>query len=108
MLEKISKRKSSFLREEYGREVMGEVARRDLAERLRSLEAVRASDTQEYRRNLAAIEAQLEEGRARRARAKADLANQETGRQVMEKALDGDFPRIPFFRLCLQCGLMVW
>ena len=78
MLEKISKRKSSFLREEYGREVMGEVARRDLAERLRSVEAARASDTQEYGRNLAAIEAQLEEERARRARAKADLANQET------------------------------
>ena len=97
MLEKISKRKSSFLREEYGREVMGEAARQDLAERLRSVEAVRASHTQEYRRNLAAIEAQLEEGRARRARAEADLANQESGRQAMEKALAGDFPRISFF-----------
>ena len=84
------------MREEYGREVMGEAAHRDLAERLRSLEATRASDTQEYRRNLAAIEAQLE-GRACRARAEADLANQETGRQAMEKALDGDSPRIPFF-----------
>ena len=108
MLEKISKRKSSFLREEYGREVMGEAARRDLAEKLHSVEAARASDTQEYRGNLAAIEAQLEEERARRVRAMADLANQETGHQAMEKTLDGDFPRIPFFRLCLQCGLMVW
>ena len=63
------------MQEEYGHEVMGEVARRDLAERLRSVEAVRASDTQEYRRNLAAIEAQLEEERARRARAEADLGN---------------------------------
>ena len=97
MLEKISKRKSSFLREEYGREVMGEAAHRDLTEQLHSVKAARASDTQEYRRNLEAIEARLEEERARRARAKADLANQETGRQAMEKALDGDFPRIPFF-----------
>ena len=68
------------MREEYGREVMGEVARRDLAERLRSVEATRTSDTLEYRCNLAAIEAQLEEERARRARAEADLVNQETGR----------------------------
>jgi len=107
VLEKISKRKSSFLREEYGHEVMGEAARQDLAERLHSVEAARASDAQEYRHNLAAIEAWLEEERARRARAEADLANQETGRQAMEKALDGDFPRIPFFLLCLQRDLMV-
>ena len=76
---------------------MGEAARRDLMERLRSAEAVRASDAQEYRRELAAIRAQLEEERARRARTEADLASQETGRQAMEKALNGDFPRIPFF-----------
>ena len=76
---------------------MGEAARQDLAERLRSVEAVRASHTQEYRRNLAAIETQLEEERACRARAEANLGNQETGRQVIEKTLDGDFPRIPFF-----------
>jgi ABC-type phosphate transport system auxiliary subunit len=97
VLEKISERKSSFLREEHGREVMGEAVRRDLAERLRSAKAVRASDAQEYHRNLAAIEAQLEEERARRAGAEADLANQQTGRQAMENTLDGDFPRIPFF-----------
>ena len=108
MLEKISKRKSTFLREEHGREVMGEAARRDLAERLRSVEAARASDAQDYRHNLAAIEAQLEEERACRARAEVDLMSQETGRQAMDKALDGDFPRIPFFRLCLQRGLTVW
>ena len=107
MLEKISERKSSFLREEHGREVMGEVARRDLAERLCSVEATRTSDTLEYRRNLAAIEAQLEEERARRARAKADLANQETGRQTMEKALDGDFPSILFLWLYLRHDLIV-
>ena len=76
---------------------MGEAVHRDLAERLRSTEAARSSDAQEYRRDLAAIRAQLEEERARRARAEADLVSQETGRQVMEKALDGDFPRIPFF-----------
>ena len=81
------------MREEYGREVMGEAARRDLAEKLHSVEAARASDTQEYRGNLAAIEAQLEEERARRVRAEANLAKQETGHQAMEKALDGDFPR---------------
>ena len=86
---------------------MGEVARWDLAERLRSVEAARASDTLEYRRNLAAIEAQLEEERAHRARVKADLANQETGRQAMEKALDGDFPCTLFFRLHLPYALMV-
>ena len=76
---------------------MGEAARRDLAERLRSVEAARASDAQEYRHNLAAIEAWLEEEWAHRARAEADLANQETGHQAMEKALDGDFPHIPLF-----------
>ena len=97
MLEKISKRKSTFLREEHGREVMGEAARWDLAERLCSVEAACATDAQEYRRDLAAIRAQLEEERARRARAEADLVSQETSRQAMEKALDGDFPRIPFF-----------
>ena len=46
MLENISKMKSSFLREEYGREMVGEAVRWDLAERLRSVEAARASDTQ--------------------------------------------------------------
>jgi hypothetical protein len=96
-LEKISKRKSTFLWEEHGREVMGKAARWDLAERLRSVEAARASDAQEYRRDLASIRAQLEEEQARRARAEADLVSLETGRQVMEKVLDGDFPRIPFF-----------
>ena len=75
----------------------GEAARRDLAERLRSVEAARASDTEEYRRNLAAVEAQLVGERTRRTRAEADLAKQETGHQAMEKALDGDFPRVPFF-----------
>ena len=75
----------------------GKAARRDLAERLRSVEAARASDTQEYRHNLAAVEARLEEERARRIRAEADLAKQETGRQAMEKVLDGDFPRALFF-----------
>ena len=84
------------MREEYGREVMGEAARRDLAEWLRSVEAAHASDTLVYRRNLAAIEAQLEEERAHRARAEADLANQEMGRQAMEGALDGNFSRTPF------------
>ena len=71
----------------------GEAARRDLAERLRSMEAAHASDTQEYRQNLMAVEARLEEERARRIRAEGDLAKQEVGRQAMEKALDGDFPR---------------
>ena len=75
----------------------GEAARRDLAERLRSVEAARASDTQEYHHNLAAVETRLEEERAHRVRAEADLAKQETGRQLMERTLDGDFPRIPFF-----------
>ena len=81
------------MRKEYGREMAGEAARRDLAERLRSVEAARASDTQEYHHNLAAVEARLEEERARRIRAEGDLAKQEAGRQAMEKALDGDFPR---------------
>ena len=44
VLEKNSKRKSTVLREEHGREVMGEAARRDLVERLRSVEAARTSD----------------------------------------------------------------
>jgi hypothetical protein len=66
-------------------------------EQLCSAEAACASDAQEYRRDLAAIKAQLEEERAHCARAEADLASQETGRQAMEKALDGEFPRIPFF-----------
>ena len=85
------------MREEHGRDVMGEAARWDLAERLHSVEAAHASDAQEYRRDLAAIRAQLEEERARHARVEADLVSQETSRQAMEKALDGDFPRIPFF-----------
>ena len=85
------------MREEYGREMVGEAVRRDLAERLRSVEAARASDTQEYHHNLAAVEAWLEEERTRRVRAVVDLAKQETGRQSMERELDGDFPRVPFF-----------
>ena len=85
------------MREEYGREMVGEAARRDLAERLRSVEATHASDTQEYRHNLAAMEARLEEERTHHVRAEADLAKQETGRQSMERALDGDFPCVPFF-----------
>ena len=97
MLEKISKRKSTFLREEHGCEVIGEAACWDLAERLHSVKAACASDAQEYRRDLAAIRIQLEEERARRACVEADLASQESGRQAMEKMLDGDFPRIPFF-----------
>ena len=76
VLEKIFKRKSTFLREEHGRDVMGEAARWDLVERLRSAEAARASDAQEYRRDLTAIKAQLEEERAHRARAEADLESQ--------------------------------
>ena len=67
------------------------------AERLRSVEAARASDTQEYRHNLPAVEARLEEERTHHVRAEADLAKQETGRQSMERALDGHFPRVPFF-----------
>ena len=73
-----------------------EAARRDLAERLRSMEAARASDTEEYRRNLVAVEAQLEGERARNVRAEANLVKQEASCQAMEKALDGDFPDIPF------------
>ena len=79
MLEKISERKSSFLREEHGCEVMGEAVHRDLAERLRSTKAARASDAQEYCRNLAAIEAQLEEERARRTRADGRLGETTDG-----------------------------
>ena len=85
------------MREEYGREMAGEAARQDLAEQLRSVDAARASDTQEYRHNLAAVEAWLEEERTHRVHAEADLAKQETGRQSMERALDGDFPCVPFF-----------
>ena len=85
------------MREEYGREMAGEAARWDLAEWLRSMEAARASDTQEYHHNLAAVEARLEEERTHRVCAEADLAKQETGRQLMERTLDGDFPRVPFF-----------
>ena len=85
------------MREEHGREVKGEAAHWDLAEQLSSVEAACASDAQEYRRDLAAIRTQLEEERARRARTEADLASQETGRQAMEKLLDGDFPRALFF-----------
>ena len=96
MLEKISKSKSSFLREEHGREVMGEVVRWDLVERLCSIEATHASDAPEYHRNLAAVETRLEEERALRVRAETDLANQEMGCQAMERALDGNFNCIPF------------
>ena len=74
-----------------------EAARRDLTERLRSVEAARASDTEEYRRNLAAVEAQLEGERACRVRAEADLVKQEVSCQAMEKALDGNFPCLPSF-----------
>ena len=81
------------MQEEYGREMASEAACRDLAERLCSVEAAHASDTQEYRQNFMAVEARLEEERARRVRAEANLAKQETGHQAMEKALDGDFPR---------------
>ena len=97
MLENISKRKSSFQWDEYGREILSEAARRDLTERLRSVEAARASDTEEYRRNLAAVEAQLEGERARSVRAEADLVKQEASCQAMENALDGNFPRLPSF-----------
>ena len=54
-----------------------EASRRDLTERLPSVEAAHALDTEEYRRNLAAVEAQLEGERARRVRAEADLTRQE-------------------------------
>ena len=73
------------------------MVRCDLAERLCFVEAVRASDAREYRRNLAAVETRLEEERASRARTEADLANQKMGRQAMEGALDGKFTRTPFF-----------
>ena len=72
-----------------------EAARQDFTERLRSVEAARASDTEEYRRNLAAVEAQLEGERARCVRALA--VKQEVSCQAMEKALDGNFPRLPSF-----------
>ena len=74
-----------------------EAARRDLTEQLRSMEAARASDTKEFHRNLAAVEAQLEGERARRVRAEADLVKQEASCQAMEKAQDGNFPRLPSF-----------
>jgi len=60
VLEKTSKKKSALLREEHGREVMSEAARRELADRLRSVEAARASDTQGHDHSLAAAEAQTE------------------------------------------------
>ena len=85
------------MREEYGREMVGEAARRDLAERLCFVGATRASDTQEYRHNLAAVEARLEEEWTHCVCAEADLVKQETSRQLMERMLDGDFPRVPFF-----------
>ena len=75
---------------------MGKAARRDLVERLRTVEAMRALDAQEYCCSLAAAETRLEEQRARRVRTEVDLANQEMGCQAMERALDGNFPRIPF------------
>jgi hypothetical protein len=74
-----------------------EAARRDLTERLCSVEAARASDTEEYRDNLAAVEVQLEGERARRVRAEADMVKQEASCQAMEKALDGNFFRLPSF-----------
>ena len=74
-----------------------EAACRDLTERLRSVEAAHASDNEEYRRNLAAVEAQLEGERSRHVRAEADLVKQEASWQAMEKALDGNFPRLPSF-----------
>ena len=74
-----------------------EAARRDFTERLRSVEAACASDTEEYRRNLVAVEGQLEGERACRVRAEADLVKQEASCQAMEKALDGNFPHLPSF-----------
>ena len=74
-----------------------EAAHRDLTERLPSVEAAHASDTEEYRRNLAAVEAQLEGEWAHRVRVEADLVKQEASCQAMEKALDGNFPRLPSF-----------
>ena len=102
------------MREEHGREAMGEAVRRELAERLRSVEAARVSDAQEHSRSLAAAETQLEEERAHRTRAEgrakqleANLANQEAGRQAMEGALNGNFLALfSFSRVCsviLQC-----
>ena len=61
------------------------------------MEAARASDTEEYRRNLAAVEAQLEGERARRVPAEANLVKQEASCLAMEKALDGNFPHLPSF-----------
>ena len=70
----------------------------ELAERLRSIEAARSSDTQRHRRSLAAVEAQTEEKHALLAWAEkwirqleADLATREAGRQVMEEAMTGNF-----------------
>ena len=74
-----------------------EAARRDLTERWCSVEAARASDTEEYRHNLVAVEAQLVGERARRVRAEANLVKQEASCQAMEKALDGYFPHLPSF-----------
>ena len=74
-----------------------EAVRRDLTERWRSVEAARALDTEEYRRSLVAVEAQLEGERARRVRAETDQVKQEASCQAMEKALDGNFPRLPSF-----------
>ena len=74
-----------------------EAACRDLMERLRSVEAARASDTEKYHRNLAAVEAQLEGERGRRVCAEADMVKQEASCQAVEKALDGNFSRLPSF-----------
>ena len=41
--------------------MMSEAACRELAERLRSVEAARASDAQEHNRSLAAVGTQMEE-----------------------------------------------
>ena len=82
-------------------------ARQDLTERLPSVEAAHASDTEEYRRNLAAVEAQLEGERARRVHAEADLTRQEVSCQAMEKALDGNFLRPTSFWLYSQYTIMV-
>ena len=97
------------MREEHGREAMGEAVRRELAERLRSVEAACALDAQEHsRHSLAAAETQLEEERARRTRAEgrakqleANFANQEAGRQAMEGAWNGNFLALfSFSRVC--------
>ena len=71
------------------------------------MEAARASDTEEYRRNLAAVEGQLEGERAHRVHAEADLTRQEASCQAMEKALDGNFLCPPSFWLYSQYTLMV-